>query len=116
MTAIELFIETPHRLAAVIGMAVLLSLITSNPRLPIPLPLFYITASEVANDHDRVVIILGLADRRRALVNEFSGRAVNRVDLNLGMAAVLPDFRKPDCRSFSWRPEGHSPNRRPFKL
>ena len=74
-------------------MAVLFSLITTiNPRLPIPLPLFYIAASEVANDHDRVVIILGLAHRRRALVNEFSGRAVNRIDLNLGMAAVFSRF------------------------
>jgi hypothetical protein len=54
------------RLAAAIGMAVLLSLITtSNPRLPIPLPLFYIIASEVDNDHDRVVIILGLAESPR---------------------------------------------------
>jgi hypothetical protein len=31
-------------------------------RLPAPLLLFYVTASEVANDQDRVVIILGLAD------------------------------------------------------
>jgi hypothetical protein len=54
--------------------------------------LFYVTASEVANDYDRVVIILGLADRRRALVNELSGHGVNRVDLNLGMAAVLYVF------------------------
>ena len=44
-------------------------------RLPAPLLLFYVTASEVANDYDRVVIIVGLADRRRALVNEFSGPA-----------------------------------------
>src|SRR5437660_7588433 len=68
-----------------------------SARLPIPLPLFHITfyigACKVDNYHDRIVIILGLADRRSALVNEFSGPLVDRVDLNLGMTAV-PDILK----------------------
>ena len=81
-------------LAAVIGMAVLLFLITSiNPRLPIPLPFFCITASEVDNDHDRLIIKLGLTDGRRALVDELSGLPVDGVDLNLGMAAVPHVFK-----------------------
>jgi hypothetical protein len=45
----------------------------AQSRFPIPLLLVYINASEVDNYQNGVVIILGLADRPKALVDEFSG-------------------------------------------
>ena len=40
------------------------------------------------NDQDGIVIIVGFADRRGTLVDEFSGAAVDGKNLDLGMAAV----------------------------
>ena len=61
--------------------------------LPVPLPSFHVAASEVNNDQDRIVIVIGFADRRRGLVDEFSGAAVDGKDLDLGVAAVPHVFK-----------------------
>jgi hypothetical protein len=47
----------------------------------------------VNNDQDGIVIIVSFADCRRALVDEFSGAAVDGKDLDLGMAAVTRVFK-----------------------
>src|SRR5207244_8102530 len=93
-----------------------------SARLPIPLPLFHITfyigACEVDNDHDRIVIILGLADRRSALVNEFSVPFADCLDLNLAMAAVPHIFNKcvfgNNKTKIRNRKGGKTPKRRPY--
>ena len=49
------------------------------------------------NDQDRKIIIVSLVDRRRALVSDFSGAAVDGKDLDLGMAAVTRVFKFCTC-------------------
>lgn len=48
--------------------------------MPVPLPRFDVAAGEVNNDQDRIVIVVSFADRRRALVHEFSTAAVDGKD------------------------------------
>ena len=53
---------------------------------------------EVNNDQDRIVIIVGFADRRRALVDEFSGAAVDGKDRDLGVTTVARVLEQRDLR------------------
>ena len=50
------------------------------------------------NEHECIIIIPGGADRRKALINELSSSAINRVDFNFGLAAVPQVLEERDLR------------------
>ena len=53
----------------------------------IPSLLFQIGVSEMDNDQQREIIMIGFADCRRARADKISGLAVGRKDFNLSMTA-----------------------------
>jgi hypothetical protein len=52
--------------------------VLAQSRFPVPLLLVYVTARKIDNDQNSVVIIFGLADRRRTLADGFSGPPYRR--------------------------------------
>lgn len=65
-----------------------------QPRIPIPRLFGYISASEFDDYQDGVVVIAGFANHAWALVDEFAGPGIERVDINLGKTGMPHVFKQ----------------------
>lgn len=67
-----------------------------QPRIPIPRLFGYISASEFDDYQDGVVVIAGFANHAWALVDEFAGPGIERVNINVSKTGMPHVFKQRD--------------------